>query len=121
MSQYLIKGGVLPELLTSERCYITELCNRDDIPECSLAIARVEPGVTTELHSLTGVDELYIVIEGEGEMEVAEERFAVAEGDQVFIPAGAAQRVTAVSQQDLQFYCLCRPRWQPGCYVSLEE
>lgn len=121
MSQYFTRGGVPAEVPLQERCYITELCNTADIPECSLAIARVESGITTQLHALTDVEEVYIVIEGEGEMQVGEERFPVSEGDRVTIPAGVPQRITAGDQRDLRFYCLCRPRWQPECYVSLEQ
>ena len=59
------------EYFTEERCYITEVCNSPISPNGSLAIARVPAGTTTQLHSLNGTNETYIVIEGEGEVEVA--------------------------------------------------
>ena len=58
------------EYFTEERCYITEVCNSPISPNGSLAIARVPAGTTTQLHSLHGIDETYIVIEGKGEVEV---------------------------------------------------
>ena len=34
------------EFYTEERCYITELSNLPEDPDCSIARARLEPGVT---------------------------------------------------------------------------
>ncbi len=125
MSDYLVSAantpdGISPEFYTDERCYITELCNTSHNPDASLAIARVEVGVTTQLHSLTGTQETYIVIAGHGQMEVDGRRFAIQPGDQVVIPPGVSQRVTSDGQEDLRFYCLCTPKFEPECYVNLE-
>ena len=120
MSEYFLKGRPDEETWTQEGCYITELCNASDIPDTSLALARVKPGVTTQLHLLEGTAEVYVVIEGTGEMEVGEDRFRVSAGDKVMIPAGVPQRITATGEEDLRFYCLCTPRFLPACYVALE-
>ena len=116
----IIKADARAEFWTDERCYITELCNTESLPESSLAIARVEPGVTTQLHALEGVTETYIVIAGTGRLEVDGEMMEIGEGDQVVIPAGISQRVTTTSEIDLRFYCLCTPRFLPGAYINLE-
>jgi len=108
------------EYYTDERCFITELCNTPVAPEGSLAIARVSIGTTTQLHSLDGIDETYIVIEGEGKVEVDGNSFLIAEGDQVAIPSGTPQRVTSIGAVDLRFYCLCTPRFVPETYINLE-
>lgn len=120
MVSYLVKDTGTNEFWTDERCYITELCNTASLSEGSLAIARVEPGVTTQLHSLSGVTETYIVIEGEGLMDVGSETFLVGPGDQVVIPSGVPQRVTNKGETDFRFYCLCTPRFKPDAYVNLE-
>ena len=109
-----------PEFWTEERCYITELCNTEKLTAGSLAIARVEPGVTTQLHALTGITETYIVIEGSGRMELDGEVFTINPGDQVVINPGVPQRVTTLGETDLRFYCLCTPRFLPESYVNLE-
>ena len=109
------------EFLTHERCHITELCNTRKLGAASLAIARVEAGVTTRLHSLRGVMETCIVMEGRGFMEVGGDSFEIEPGDQVIIPAGVPQRVTALGDEQLRFYCLCTPRFHPECYVNLED
>ncbi len=120
------KGGIVfangqGEFWTDERCYITELHNCDASPEASLAVARVEVGVTTQLHSLTGVIERYVLRQGEGILEVDGVKQKLRVGDQAVIPAGAAQRIENTGSVDLEFYCLCTPRFFPVSYVNLEQ
>ncbi len=109
------------EFWTEERCFITELLNDAASPETSLAVARVEPGVTTQLHSLTGTSERYIVRKGHGRVEVDGVTQELGPGDSAVIPADAAQRITNTGTEDLEFYCLCVPRFAPECYVNLED
>ena len=115
-----VPGGGAGEFWTDERCFITELHNCDASPEASLAVARVEPGVTTQLHALDGVTERYIVRRGEGLLEVDGARQPMKVGDQFVIPAGAAQRIANTGPDDLEFYCLCTPRFFPASYRNLE-
>lgn len=109
------------EFWTEERCYITEYYNQEDDPQVSLALARVAVGVTTQLHSLTGVTERYLLVQGSGELEIADHRRAVTVGDQVVVPANTAQRITNTGDNDLLFWCVCTPRFTPDCYVNLEN
>ena len=109
------------ETWTRERCYITELVNEDSIGAFSLAIARVEPGVTTEWHRLS-VDEWYVIRLGQGRMEVGDEApRLVAEGDIVSIRKGVPQRITNTGDTDLVFECICLPRFTPEAYEPLAE
>ncbi|MCM5558041.1 cupin domain-containing protein [Pleomorphomonas sp. JP5] len=114
-----IPNAGLGEFPTSERCFITELLNHPSRPETSLARARVQPGVTTQLHALD-VEETYVIELGSGLMEVGDERFRVGPGDSVRIPAGIAQRIENDGATDLVFLCLCQPRFRPESYVNLE-
>lgn len=115
----LLPASGRDEVPTAERCHILELLNRDDVPGVSLARARVEPGLTTELHALD-VHETYVVLSGRGLMEGGGAAFPIGPGDAVDIPAGAPQRVTALGDDDLVFLCLCLPRFRPEGYRSLE-
>ena len=117
---WYIPAGDAGEYWTDERCYITELLNSDRSPEVSLAVARIEPGVRTQLHSLTGVEEVYVVRSGRGVIEIDGVERALAAGDQAVVAASAAQRITNTGGDDLYCYCLCRPRFRPDCYVDLE-
>ncbi|NCF24445.1 MAG: cupin domain-containing protein [Gammaproteobacteria bacterium] len=118
---WYIPASEAGEFWTGERCYITELLNTDKSPEVSLAVARIEPGVHTQLHSLTGIEEVYVVRSGRGVIEIDGVEQELAEGDQAIVPASAAQRVRNTGGDDLCCYCLCRPRFRPECYVDLES
>ena len=121
MSNPLIRGEAdAAEFLTRERCHIRELLNDPRVPRVSLARCRVEPGTTTELHSLS-VDEWYVVESGGGRMELGgRPPFDIGPGDAVCIPAGTPQRVTNTGDEDLVFQCLCLPRFTPECYTPLD-
>lgn len=108
------------EFWTGERCWITELLNRDEFPEVSIARTRVEPGITTELHALS-VSEWYLIESGCGRMFVGDEPpYEVAPGDVVTIPKHVAQKIENHGARDLVFLCVCAPRFSQKCYTSLE-
>lgn len=121
MSNPVFRAGNDEEFWTSERCFIRELINTESIPEFSLADSRIEPGVETELHSLS-VREWYYITQGTGLMEVGGgPRIEVGPGDTVEIPAGVSQRITNTGKDDLKLQCVCLPRFTPDCYQSLED
>ncbi|MEL7535757.1 MAG: cupin domain-containing protein [Pseudomonadota bacterium] len=106
---------------TEERCAIQEVSNDLADPEVSIARARVLPGVTTAWHELTGTNERYLIIAGEGRVEVGETiDEMVGVGDVIWIPAGAKQRITNTGDSDLIFYAICTPRFKHTNYVTLE-
>ena len=53
-------------------------------------------------------------------MEIAGETAAVGPGDRVLIAAGIAQRIANTGAEDLEFYCLCTPRFRAENYSDLE-
>ena len=109
------------EFETPERCAILEMFNVPEDRDASLARARLRPGVTTQLHSLVGVDERYIVLEGEGEVEIGGRPFErVRPGSVVLVPRGETQRARNTGSADLVFLCLCTPAFSPECYRTLE-
>ena len=121
MTRPVFKAGTDEEFWTGERCYIRELINTESIPDFSLADSRVEPGVVTELHSLS-VKEWYYITQGTGLMEVdGGPQIEVGPGDTVEIPAGVSQRITNTGEDDLILQCVCLPRFMPECYESLES
>jgi mannose-6-phosphate isomerase-like protein (cupin superfamily) len=114
--------GVHGEFYTDERCYITELHNTDADEDCSIARARVEPGVTTRLHRLEGTIERYVILEGMAEVRVGSAGpVAVQPLDVVNIPANAEQCIRNTGQGDLVFLCICTPRFRQQNYVVLDE
>ena len=110
------------EYYTAEGCYITELANTPDDPDVSIARSRVEPGVTTRWHRLTGTVERYVIIEGKGLMEVGNLRpQELKAGDVVLIPPLCRQRITNIGQEDLIFLAICTPRFLDDVYESIEN
>jgi mannose-6-phosphate isomerase-like protein (cupin superfamily) len=110
------------ERLTEEGCYIIELRNDEEDPDCSIARARVEPGVKTKLHCLRDTVERYVILEGAGEVKIGDTPpVSVAPLDVVSIPAGVPQCIKNVGSRDLIFLCICTPRFRPEAYETLEE
>jgi len=117
--QIIEKFDVVKEYYTKERCYITELHNNRD---SSIARARVKPGVTTGLHSLRETFEQYVILEGEGEVEVGDSPATkVGPFDVVNIAPGIPQRITNTGDKDLVFLCLCTPGFKQEAYETLED
>jgi mannose-6-phosphate isomerase-like protein (cupin superfamily) len=79
-------------------------------------------GVPTKLHRLNGVTERYVILEGQGRVEVGKlAPEAVGPGDVVVIPPGTPQRITNAGGADLVFLAICTPRFTPAVYESLED
>lgn len=109
------------EFYIRERLYIRELINDRGIGGFSLAEARVNPGVLTELHKLS-IDEWYVIQSGSGLIEVGDcAPAAVGPGDIIPIAAGLPQRIRNDGDQDLVFHCICMPRFTPDAYTALEN
>ena len=118
---WLLPGPFPAAFATAERCTITELLNDPACPGVSLALARVEPGVTTRLHAVEGTVERYVVLGGEGVVEVGGATARVAAGDSVLIPAGVPQRIAATGDRALEFHCVCTPRFRQDNYRDLGD
>ena len=119
MKPKIIKSDSSAEYYTGERCFISELSNSTDDPEMSIARARVEPGVSTQWHSLAETTERYVITQGVGEVFIGDmQRRQVIAGDVVLIPPGCQQRITTTGEEDLVFLASCTPRCSPENYVS---
>lgn len=105
------------EYYFEEGCYILELSNSPDDEAVSIARARVPAGVTTQRHRLKGIAERYVILEGEGWVEVGSEPGKmVGVGDVVVIPPGVNQRISNRECGDLIFLAVCSPRFVPEAY-----
>ena len=109
------------ECFTEERCHITELSNSAADEQLSVALARVEPGVTTRWHRLRSTTERYVVVSGEGLVELGGmPPQSLAPNDVALIPPGCPQRITNTGDADLVFLALCTPRFQATAYEDAE-
>jgi mannose-6-phosphate isomerase-like protein (cupin superfamily) len=75
----------------------------------SLAEAWLEPGQATERHYHARTEELYVLLDGRGEMEVDGARAPVGRDDAVLIPTGAWHQIRAAADEPLRFLCCCAP------------
>ncbi len=105
------------EYFMEEGCYILETWNRANDPAVSIARARVKPGVTTRWHRLAEIVERYLILHGQGcvEVEGIPPR-SVGPGDLVYIPVDQGQRITNSGDIDLVFLAICTPRFVPEAY-----
>ncbi|HFB54581.1 MAG TPA: cupin domain-containing protein [Hellea balneolensis] len=108
------------EYWLDERIFVREVMNSPDEPDVSLAVCRVPPGTTTQLHSLD-IDEWYMIESGGGLMEIDGAGALMSVGDCVKINAGQSQRITNAGESDLVFTSLCKPRFTPENYTNLED
>jgi mannose-6-phosphate isomerase-like protein (cupin superfamily) len=76
----------------------------------SLAEASLPEGQATERHYHAATEEIYIVLEGEGDLEIDGERRRLRPGDAALIPVGAWHEIAAAS--DLRFLCCCVPPYR---------
>jgi mannose-6-phosphate isomerase-like protein (cupin superfamily) len=121
MQPAILKHNLADEFLTPEGCYIAETSNSSKDESVSIARARVEPGITTRLHSVDGTEERYLIVEGRGRVQVGNcQPTEVGPGDVVLVPAGVGQRIANVGDVDLVFYCICTPRFRQSNYRPLE-
>jgi mannose-6-phosphate isomerase-like protein (cupin superfamily) len=87
----------------------------------SIAHARVEPGVSTKIHHLNRVQEIYLITQGKGKVQIDDiEPSEVTVGDIVIIPPGALQKITNTGNCDLIFYCICTHAFTENCYHTDE-
>ena len=110
------------EYYFDEGCFILELSNQTADPAVSIARAKVKPGVTTQWHILTTSVERYIVLAGEGLVEIGDlPPQLLKPGDVAIIPAQCRQRITNTSSVDLVFLAICTPRFTPECYQMVSD
>jgi mannose-6-phosphate isomerase-like protein (cupin superfamily) len=100
--------------VTADGSTIRELCGlpTGGTVNQSLAEASLEPGQATERHYHAETEEIYFVLEGEGELELDGERTPVRPGDAVPIPPGARHQIVNVGQGQLRILCCCAPPYR---------
>lgn len=77
----------------------------------SLAEATLSPRQSTHRHYHGQTEEIYVLLDGSGEMEVDGERRPVAPGDAILIPPNAWHQIRAGERGELRFLCCCTPQY----------
>ena len=71
-----------------------------------LSSTRLNPGKETTGHNHKGQEEVYFFINGEGEMQLDDNKFSVEPGDIVLIKDGVFHKVYNTSDKELYFVCV---------------
>jgi mannose-6-phosphate isomerase-like protein (cupin superfamily) len=74
----------------------------------SLAEASLEPGQATRRHYHARSEEIYLIVEGIGELEIDAETREVGRGDAILIPPGSWHELTA-GDTGVRLLCCCVP------------
>ena len=74
----------------------------------SLAEASLEPGQATQRHYHARSEEIYLIVEGAGELEIDGETRAVGAGDAILIRAGSQHELSA-GEGGVRLLCCCVP------------
>lgn len=122
MDAAILKFNVVSEYHTDELCYINELSNTAIDPDVSIARARLKAGITTRWHRLHGITERYVILDGQGLVELGDcPAHEVKAGDVVLIPPLCPQRITNKGVDDLIFLAICSPRFEQNAYEDIEH
>ncbi|MDP6417068.1 MAG: cupin domain-containing protein [Gammaproteobacteria bacterium] len=120
MNDYVKKFNAADEFYFKEGCFIVEMSNGSDDADVSIAQARVETGQQTRWHWLNDTFERYVILQGEGLVEVgAEEPTEVQAGNIIIIPPQTRQRIKNIGTTDLKFLAICTPRFSHRNYRNL--
>ena len=87
----------------------------------SLAEARLPAGRATMPHLHPQAEEIYYIIEGQGEMILAHEKRTVVPGDAIAIPPGIPHQIINEASEPLSFLCCCAPAYEHEDTVMLTE
>jgi hypothetical protein len=97
MSRLFVAAPTQREVWTGAGCFSVDLHNDDASPDASLAVARVERGVTTELHRLVGACKRDIVCNDQGILEAVIRRVQRRSGSRT--PATAISNSAASARR----------------------
>jgi mannose-6-phosphate isomerase-like protein (cupin superfamily) len=121
MQAQILKTPESAEYYFEEGCFILELSNSAQDPQLSIARARVKAGMSTRLHRLTALVERYVILSGQGDVEIGDlPAQTVSAGNVVIIPQLCTQKITNTGEEDLVFLALCTPRFEKQFYEDIE-
>ncbi len=78
----------------------------------SLAEATLSPGRATEAHVHPTTEEIYYILQGQGDMTVGSAHRQVGPGDGILIPPGCRHTISNTGTGPLVFLCCCAPPYR---------
>lgn len=85
----------------------------------SLAQFTLEPGKKSKLHKIRS-SEIYYILEGNGNLNVDENTYAMEKNDSAYVPPNSKQFIENSGKSDLKFLCIVEPAWKADDEILLE-
>ena len=103
--------GTAEPFTTADGSTIRSLLDRSNAPVAnqSLAEARIAAGTATHRHYHRASEEFYVLLEGEGRMEIDGVSATVSAGDAILIPAGSWHQIIADAGSEIRMLVCCSP------------
>ena len=113
----------VPPFVTKDGSEIRELLayRNSCIRLQSLAEARLAPGTATTPHYHKKTEEIYFILQGQGEMQLDGQRRRVRPGDAIAIPPGSVHTIRNTGPEVLRFLCCCAPPYEHEDTVLADE
>ena len=92
------------ELIRNNETY--KVYDLPTLKDLNLSLTELNPGKETDGHSHKEADEVYVFIDGEGRIEVEEEKILVKGGDVVAISGGKSHKVFNEGKGILSFWSI---------------
>jgi mannose-6-phosphate isomerase-like protein (cupin superfamily) len=87
-----------------------------------IAMCIFRPGETATLHYHKNLEEIYFILEGEGQIELDGMWFPVKAEDCVAIPVGVKHRMKNISNdKTLKFLSINSPEWHPADMLQVAK
>ena len=106
-----LDGSLITELIRPET---------DGSRNLSVAEAVISPGQSTLAHYHGSSEEVYVVIEGLGQLWIGAVAREIGPGEAHLIPPGEEHKVTCMSEAPLRILCVCSPPYQHADTVISE-
>ena len=87
----------------------------------SLAEARLPLRASTTPHYHPQTEEIYYILEGEGQMVIGDETCQVGPGDAIAILPGQIHTITNCGTEVLKFLCCCAPGYENDDTVLVDS
>ncbi len=113
----------VPAFVTKDGSEIRELLayRNSCIRLQSLAEARLPPGTATAPHYHRKTEEIYFILQGQGEMHLDGHTRRVGPGDAIAIPPGAVHTIRNPGPEVLRFLCCCTPPYEHEDTVLVQQ
>lgn len=106
-------GGVIYKIIDTDN---------SELKKVEIVMCIFSPGEIAKLHYHKKMEEIYFIIEGEGEIELDGKWFPVKAKDGIAIPTGVRHRMKNASKDKiLKFLAVNSPEWQMSDMIVVDQ